>query len=117
MNKQTVEEAVIHGIQILEYNRENDRAVYRSGFYDGAAWQKEQGIDWISVDINPDVDWHEIEDGGSFKISKPLLLWKDGVRPVTGQFWMSLGSHPYYRLDAGNWVPTHWAYINLPKTD
>lgn len=40
--KQTVEEAVISNIQELELNTELERVTYRTAFYDGSAWQKEQ---------------------------------------------------------------------------
>lgn len=121
MNKQifiststSISEAVREYVKGLDAEYQDHAA---DDFIAGSAWQKEQGIDWFSVDINPDVDWHETEDGGSFKISKPLLLWKEGVSPVTGRFLMQLDSQPFYRLESGNWIPTHYAYLTLPKTD
>ena len=118
--KQTAEQAADLAIKDLPCKDDNDllyNSGYRRGFKNGSAWQREQGIDWISVTSPPDVYWEETEDGGSMRISKPILLGAEGKRPAIGQYWHPIHGNSYYRLDTGTFTPTHWAYITLPKTD
>jgi hypothetical protein len=82
------------------------------GFVGGSAWQREQGIEWISAeDRLPNImgtyEWgaesaYVLITNGAH-VGYTFFQWfKDG----TPQGW-------YYR----DFVPTHFAYINLPKTD
>lgn len=70
------------------------------GFLAGSAWQKQQGIEWISVEVMP-----KMNDLGIL----PILI-TDGKEV---KVWYML--HPLV-LKTGDFNATHWAYITLPKT-
>lgn len=43
--------------------------------------------------------------------SNDILLIAPGQRPTTGSYWALADQFSH---SAGNWRPTHWAYINYP---
>ncbi len=115
MIKQTVEEAA-KGFASKEFTHEDGPfSTYeplKIGFDAGAAWQREQGIDWIDVSSEKPLLFTDTAIGGySVKV-----LVTDGLNIAVSQ--------AVFRNDGGfiGWLgdditPTHWAYINLPKTD
>jgi len=111
---QTLEEALTpyankRGIILLPGKDYTKR--YTEGFEDGAAWQKEQGINWISVNNNlPPND----KEAPNIICSINVLIWREGLSIVEGFYMPEIG---VWRHGSGNWQPTHWAFINVPKTD
>lgn len=107
MSKQTVEEAAI--IASMPYGTRKAMLIV-TGFEFGAAWQREQGIDWINEGFP-----RKQENG----ISKECLFKQNGYYGVHyGYFsfkeniWFSYTINSIIRG-----IVTHWAYINLPKTE
>lgn len=79
----------------------------------GIQWQKEQGIDWISIkDKLP-----EIKEKTDFGNYTAILLITDGMNVDTAK-----GAY-FKNGPFSGWVtsspmtPTHYAYITLPKPD
>jgi len=117
MNRQTVKEAAKVSASTLELKTNTDyiyRNGYVTGFAYGAAWQKEQGIDWISVDENGSPIAYVKSDLGGFR-SVPVL--------VTDSFDISISKAIYNdNLTFIGWersplksLVTYYAFINLPK--
>lgn len=116
MPQQTVEEAAKETTNIFKVDDNYDDHAYGEGHYKGflrgAAWQKEQGIDWIEVAIEkPPID----ETEKNIVCSVSVLTWAEGHKVVEGIYFHDFGGWRCH--GAGNWQPTHWAFINLPKTD
>lgn len=44
--------------------------------------------------------------------SELVLIWKEGYKPTAGSYRHDI---ELWRHSSGNWQPTHWAYLNLPK--
>ena len=101
--KQTIEEATVKYItdncNINDYDMINAVGKAHTA---GAAWQKEQGIDWISVSHDLPI----IKD----EFATPILI-TDGN---TFNVWYLIYDR---KLITGSFKTTHWAYINTPKTD
>lgn len=108
MPKQTVEDAAS---AYAEYTDESPRgrietrieAEKYEGFIAGSHWQKEQGIEWIDAATNSPVATH------GYVIN---VLITDGIKMAFCDF--ETTSNVFLRPQ---FLPTHWAYINLPKTD
>lgn len=111
MNKQTVEQAAHFHIKYGKPKETNLTSAKYGAFIAGAAWQKEQGIEWISVDTKPPRD--ENEKGINCSIN--VLVWGEGHYIVEGVYFPDFNG--WRCKGAGNWQPTHWAYFNTPKTD
>jgi hypothetical protein len=107
MPKQTVEEAAT---AFSEKVRNSPRALKtaqalgaKEGFYAGSAWQKEQGIDWIGLAEGlPQPKGNEKHIG---------VIITDGRYTRCCAYWFESKTFAT-TLDV-----THWALINLPKTD
>lgn len=96
--KQTLEQAAEqYGRRIDAEHPSNAATDFLAGF----AWQKQQGVEWISVEVMP-----KMNDLGIL----PILI-TDGKEV---KVWYML--HPLV-LKTGDFNATHWAYITLPKID
>lgn len=126
MQKQTVEQAA-EAYQIENYGKprkwqeipaltEKQLAHnVKEAFLAGAEWHALQGIEWVSVEEYKNIPKDEIESAlFDVFVSLPLLLWKKGWTPVVGRQWRG-NEASFFRHGAGNWQPTHYAFINLPK--
>lgn len=126
--KQTVEEAAQAAFPyIWPKNGQGEDIVQRVGqrapgirkcedkqkaFIDGSAWQKQQGIDWIRCDMELPAPFERT----NFGANSLQVLISDGL---------NLSNTHYAYSHAGEGIgwfalvftPTHWAIINLPKTD
>lgn len=113
--KQTVEEAaekeaLDHGKGFYSQAVIDDLEAF---FIKGAAWQREQGIDWISVaERLPEIE-HVINQIGASYTMRVLVTNGRGYDFSQAVFQQN-GNHIGW---LGDYNPTHWAYINLPKTD
>ncbi len=112
MDKQTVEEAAGHYILNEMYNFESLEIAAQDGFIDGAAWQREQGIDWISVS----------DENRKPELSVLYLVFdpSDVLTHYTA-FYMPLPTTEKVGCFTKGMEPcfyvTHYAILNLPKTD
>lgn len=100
MSIQTVEEAAQKLSESYPIERAYDIV---EGFQAGAAWQKELGIEWISV-----FDFYPLPKKGNHFINVLVCNEREwGLRTYDAEakIWWS------------GFSVTHWAYINLPKTD
>lgn len=87
--------------------------ILKNGFVNGAAWQREQGIDWISVKdgLPQPTEISSIAD-----YSADVLTYYSGRLEFSKAAFLKNGEFIGFCGQAG-FAPTHWAYINLPKTD
>jgi hypothetical protein len=116
MPKQTVEEKLDTMWPLSESFSEQDTklmSLWRSIFLAGAQWQREQGIDWVSVETPP----KPIKEHTYCWLSN-LILVSDGyiVKPTRAVFSISVNRELIGYEDCSI-TPTHWAYITLPKTE
>jgi hypothetical protein len=108
---QTVEEAAKENTSLYNIVGENGKAtIERSlneAFRAGAAWQKEQGIEWISVYDDLPTAKGIGNKGMIVRIANPPDYRIVGAiySPVNNRF----------SGDFNGYIVTHWAYINLPK--
>jgi hypothetical protein len=122
MSKQTVEEAakdwdtqqfgaVTNGTKI-ELTENKHSQFLCAAFLAGSAWHKQQGIEWISV-----------EDGSRKPELSVLYLVYDpkDIIKVYPAFYMPMPTIEFAGCFMKGGVPcfyvTHYALINLPKTD
>lgn len=110
MSKQTVEEAAIQydadtfgvpkkGAPVAMTEDKASDFIIEAVKY-GAAWQREQGIDWISVSQESPL----LKDD----FATPILI-TDGK---TFKVWYLIFDK---KLVTGDFKTTHWSYINLPQ--
>lgn len=115
MSKQTVEE---EAKLFIGYPRDPlvNMNAYEKGFVDGSSfgskWQKEQGIDWISCDKSLPEKVRLYDHGDE----SARVLLTNGEQ-IEYSFYIWLRSGEQYGWHSCNFKPTHWAIINLPKTD
>lgn len=115
---QTVEQAASDATNIFKVDDNYDDHAYAEGHYKGflrgAAWQKEQGIEWINVKekLPPVGDWVLVwlEGGGAFK---GCLKWENNS--LTKKEWVAMFLDGEHKCTTRR--VTHYAYINPPKTD
>lgn len=93
--RQTVEKAAVQGSSPFGTTT---APYFVNGFIAGAAWQRQQGIEWVSVETPP-----VMKDD----FATPLLI-TDG-KSVSVWYLMHDGL-----LKTGSHQTTHYAYINLP---
>ena len=87
---------------------------YQLGASDGIAWQKEQGIPWVSCEELPDDQLPPVGEyvliileGDTFLKAKRMYVKENSSEKI----WVALfldGSHPI-----GNRIVTHFAYVNV----
>src|SRR5258707_6830288 len=116
MSKQTVEEEVQDRWPISDKLTPSDRSIFEMWqrmFKDGAIWQKEQGIDWISVDGNPLPE-----------VGKEVLVLLEGETLLKGKQMYDTAHETiwvvYFKdgeFPCTNRTVPHYAYITLPKTE
>ena len=108
MPKETIEQVTKDA---NPYTYKELKSAFTRGFKSGAAWQKEQGIEWIKVEDGlPRND----KEQPYIVCSVNVLIWREGLSIVEGFYMPEVNM---WRHNTGHWQPTHWAYINLPKTD
>jgi hypothetical protein len=104
--KQTLQDAAV----TYSENPYNQQRSIIGIFADGAAWQREQGIEWISVaNEKPPLDASAI-----MPCSVKVLITAED-RPICEGYYFP--DFDGWKHSTGNWQPTHYAFINLPKTD
>ncbi|SRR5712692_8816356 len=80
-----------------------------TAFEKGAAWQREQGIDWISINekgLPPCTIF------GSYHEDSVEVLVTDGEKIEKSHYHLSTTLLGWYGI---SFLPTHYAYFNLPK--
>lgn len=106
--KQTLEQAAEQYGRRIDAEHPSNAA---TDFLAGSAWQKQQGIEWISVDNPPE----PVVEHTHCWLSKFLLVSDgylvDQTRAVFSVYKELVG------WEACSITPTHYAFINLPKTD
>lgn len=108
MPKQTVEEAA----QAFANGHYGNINTLRRGFLAGSAWQKQQGIEWLRCDMELPPSVHRTAFGAD---SNYVLVTEGNVFEKSYYTYEENGEGlGWYRLP---FTPTHWALINLPKTD
>jgi hypothetical protein len=66
------------------------------------------------------ITWYEIAKGElpplseNEGVSAECLVYHEKFGVAKGKFWPNTTF--YWRHNGGNWLPTHWAFINLPQT-
>ncbi len=105
MPVQTVEAAVNAYSDPLSFDdiAEMPFTAVKNAFKAGASWQKEQGIEWIKVEDGLPETKH------GFVID---VLVTNGIAKDIRMY--DTDRMKFYGVQ---YIVTHWAYINLPKTD
>lgn len=103
MSNITAEQAADNYILNEMYNFESVERGARDGFIDGSSWRSQQGIEWVSV-----------EDGLPPTFQKVLCATRKGSFVLSSVH--SGGELDTYFIDEDDCF-THYALLNLPKTD
>jgi len=110
---QTVEEAAQSRWPLTDKLTPSDRSLFEMWhrmFKDGAAWQKEQGIEWINIENQtPPLSFQCLVYDPS-AIVKCYTAFYMPLPTTENAGCFTNGNTPCFNV-------THFAYINLPKTD
>lgn len=107
--KQTLEQAAEQYGRRINAEHPSNAATH---FLAGSAWQKQQGIEWIRCDRELPAPFERT----NFGVNSLQVLVTDGLN-LSNTYYSYSHDAVGYGWFAIVFTPTHWAIINLPKTN